>query len=81
MKQKKDTKYPNWSVYCQEGGVLKTSNRGSRIKYDTFHEAYDAALSVFNNYKGQVDVLVLRYEKPYDAYIDCLISRKKSFVQ
>lgn len=68
--------YPNYSVYIQQGGqMVKPHGSGNRIQYFSKDVALVNAGRYWNRYKGQVDVLVLRYDGPYNARIVEIINR------
>lgn len=65
-------KYPNWSVYCQDGGQLKTiGGYGKRKKIYSFNEALLVADRYWTTtFRKRVDILILKYTAPYRAKID-----------
>ena len=70
--------YPSYSIYIQQGGQMKKPyNTGKRVQIFDKTEALVCACNCWNRYKGQVDVLVLRYDGPYDARIVELINREE----
>lgn len=72
--------YPSYSVYIQKGGQLKKAvprHRLRRAQIFDLNEARIAAAHCWNRYKGQLDVLVLRYDAPYKATIVALINKEE----
>lgn len=72
-----ETSYPNYSVYVQMGGQLKNPySLSKRVKIDDLNEARRCMCNCWNRYKGRVDVLLLRYDGPYDASIVQFINKQ-----
>lgn len=66
-----EEKYPNWSVYYQDGGQLKIIGYGKRKKIYSFNEALLVADRFWNTtFRKRVDILILKYTAPYKAKID-----------
>lgn len=78
---KKEETYPNYSVYIQEGGQLKKpyGHYGPNKRVEIFErdEALHAAVKVWNYYDGNVDVVILRFDRPYVSTIVHYISWKE----
>lgn len=74
--EKKEQVFPNYSVYIQQGGQLKLPySTSKRTKIYDILDARVAMANVFNKYKGGVDVVLLRYDAPYDCTITQIINK------
>lgn len=72
------TKYPSYSVYIQSGGQLKKYPFvGKRVEIFEKDEALHAAVNLWNYLKGNEDVVVLRFDRPYTSTIVHYINRKE----
>ena len=75
------TKYPSYSVYIQTGGQLKKPyghyGLAKRVEIFEKEEALHAAVKIWNHYKGNVDVVVLRFDRPYKSTIVHCVNRKE----
>ena len=72
-----EEKYPNWSVYYQEGGQLKIVGYGKRKKIYDRDEALRTAVRFWEYRKGRIDVVLLRYTGLYNCTIDHVIPREE----
>lgn len=78
---KKEETYPNYSVYIQDGGRLKKpyGHYGPSKRVEIFEkdEALRAAVKVWSYYNGNVDVVILRFDRPNTSTIVHFINRKE----
>lgn len=72
-----EEKYPNWSVYYQEGGQLKIAGYGKRKKFYDRDKALKTAVQYWEGRKGRTDVVLLRYTGLYNCTIDDIIPREE----
>lgn len=71
--------YPSYSVYIQESGQLKNPTYGRRVQIFDLNEARIAMCNLYNKYKSRRDVVLLRYDGPYDATIIQFIPKEKEW--